>query len=86
MNGDRQLASDDGLGLDPANANKGTERGRALVEASLQECGAGRSILADRDGTIIAGNKTLEAARKLGLPVRIIDSAGEELVVVPAQI
>ena len=82
MNGDRQLASDDGLGLDPANANKGTERGRALVEASLQECGAGRSILADRDGTIIAGNKTLEAARKLGLPVRIIDSAGEELVVV----
>ena len=82
MSSVNQPTSDDGLGLDPANANKGTERGRTLVAASLQECGAGRSILADRDGTVIAGNKTLEAARKLGLPVRIIDSAGAELVVV----
>jgi hypothetical protein len=72
----------DGLRPDPKNANKGSARGRALVEASLQECGAGRSILADRDGTIIAGNKTLEAARRLGLPVKIVESAGDELVVV----
>ena len=70
------------LRTDPKNANKGSARGRALVEASLQECGAGRSILADRDGTIIAGNKTLEAAAKLGLPVKIVESAGDELVVV----
>ena len=67
---------------DPKNANKGSERGRAMVEASLQECGAGRSILADRDGVVIAGNKTLEAALKLGLPVKIVESAGDELVVV----
>lgn len=67
---------------DPQNANRGTDRGRAMVEASLAECGAGRSILADRDGVVIAGNKTLEAARKLGLPVRTIETDGQELVVV----
>jgi DNA modification methylase len=72
----------DRLKPDPANANKGTDKGRALVEASLTECGAGRSILADRDGTVIAGNKTLEAARTLGLPIRVIETAGDELVVV----
>jgi DNA modification methylase len=72
----------DGLALDPHNANKGSDRGRQLVVSSLEECGAGRSILADRQGVVIAGNKTLEAARKLGLPVRTIETDGQELVVV----
>ena len=72
----------DGLELDPHNANKGSDRGRQLVASSLQECGAGRSILADRQGVVIAGNKTLEAARSLGLPVRTIETDGQELVVV----
>lgn len=56
------------LKLDPHNANRGTDRGRRAVADSLAECGAGRSILVDRDGTVIAGNKTLEAAQALGLP------------------
>lgn len=72
----------DSLTLDPDNANRGTDRGRSTVTQSLEECGAGRSILADKHGTIIAGNKTLEAARKLGLPIRVVESAGDELVVV----
>ena len=72
----------DDLGADPGNANKGTDKGRAAVAQSLVECGAGRSILADRDGVVIAGNKTLEAARKLGLPIRVVESTGEELVIV----
>ncbi len=76
------MPAPDDLKLDPQNANRGTERGRALVESSLAECGAGRSILSDAEGTIIAGNKTLEAARKLGLPLRIVESAGDELLVV----
>ena len=78
----KAITSPDDLGAAPANANKGTDKGRAVVAQSLLECGAGRSILADKDGTVIAGNKTLEAARKLGLPVRVIESTGEELVVV----
>jgi DNA modification methylase len=72
----------DDLTLDPTNANRGTERGRETVARSLEECGAGQSILADRNGTVIAGNKTLEAARKLGLPVRVVETAGDELLVV----
>jgi hypothetical protein len=67
---------------DPLNANRGTPRGRTLLEASLRTYGAGRSILADRAGRIIAGNKTLERATALALPVRVVDSRGTELIVV----
>ena len=47
---------------DRHNANRGTQRGRAYVEDSIRQHGLGRSILVDREGNIIAGNKTHEAA------------------------
>ena len=72
----------DGVTPDRKNANKGTERGRYMVEASLRETGAGRSIVLDKDGRIIAGNKTFEAASDIGLPVRIVETDGRELVAV----
>jgi len=50
------------LKQDPRNANKGTERGRQTVRQSLRDCGTGRSIVVDKDGVILAGNKTAEAA------------------------
>lgn len=71
-----------GIQPDRKNANKGTVRGRGMVEASLRETGAGRSILLDKDGRIIAGNKTFEAATDIGLPVRIVETNGKELVAV----
>lgn len=52
------------------------------MKDSLSRFGAGRSILADMHGAIIAGNKTLQAADVLDLPVRIIETDGTELVVV----
>lgn len=68
---------------DDHNFNKGTEKGAQLMEKSLQELGAGRSILIDKDGRIIAGNKTQEAAIKAGIKkVRIIETTGDELVAV----
>jgi len=67
---------------DPQNANLGTERGRGMLEDSLREFGAGRSVVADKQGTIIAGNKTLEVAADLGLPIRPVHTNGSELVVV----
>jgi len=67
---------------DPANVNKGTERGHYVLDWSLTELGAGRSILADADGVVIAGNKTLEAAADHQLPIRVIPTDGKELVVV----
>tara|TARA_R110000744_G_scaffold13770_4_gene39804 strand:+ start:1919 stop:3061 length:1143 start_codon:yes stop_codon:yes gene_type:complete len=68
---------------DPNNANKGTERGNSALEASLQQYGAGRSILLDKNNTIIAGNKTAEVAGQIGIEnVRVIETAGDELVAV----
>lgn len=68
---------------DPRNANKGTKRGREALSMSLRDLGAGRSILLDKDGTVIAGNKTLEEAKALGhTKVRIIQTDGTELVAV----
>jgi hypothetical protein len=68
---------------DDRNANAGTERGRAMVEASLRRFGAGRSILVDRNGRIIAGNTTHEAAIDIGLTdAVIVKTDGRKLVVV----
>jgi len=71
-----------GIQPDRENANEGTQRGRGLLEKSLRQLGAGRSILTDKDGNVIAGNKTLETAADIDLPVRIIETDGNELVVV----
>lgn len=67
---------------DDRNANKGTVRGMALLEDSLRKYGAGRSALADKNGKMIAGNKTLEKAVELGIRTRIVQTDGNELVVV----
>jgi hypothetical protein len=67
---------------DPSNANKGTERGRYMVEASLRETGAGRSIVVDKEGRIIAGNKTLEAWADISGEIEIVRTDGKKLVVV----
>ena len=66
--------SGDELHIDPRNANLGTERGRALLETSLRQYGAGRAVLADRDGVLIAGNKTFEVAQRLGIPTRVVET------------
>lgn len=68
---------------DPHNANRGTERGAGMLEASLREYGAGRSLLVDKHGVVIAGNKTLEAAASVGLDdVVVVQTDGTRLVVV----
>lgn len=72
----------DDLKLDKHNANLGTERGKELLDQSIKELGAGRSILVDKEGNVIAGNKTLAAARKAGLKIRVVPSKRDELVVV----
>jgi|TARA_R110000824_G_scaffold368249_1_gene557543 hypothetical protein len=68
---------------DPNNANKGTERGNKVLEDSLQRYGLGRSILLDKHGTIIAGNKTAEVAGQVGIEnVTIVETTGNEVVAV----
>jgi DNA modification methylase len=70
------------LTLDPQNANRGTARGQHLLTHSLQEFGAARSIVTDRAGRVIAGNKTVTQATDLDLPVEVVQTRGDRLVVV----
>ena len=68
---------------DDHNFNKGNEQGQQLMERSFKELGAGRSILLDRNGNIIAGNKSQQAAIAAGIKkVRVIETTGDELVAV----
>lgn len=71
------------LTQDQHNFNKGTAKGKKLMNKSLKELGAGRSILIDKHGNIIAGNKTQKAAIEAGIKkVRVIETTGDELVAV----
>jgi DNA modification methylase len=71
------------LKFDPKNANLGTERGRKALAASLKHFGAGRSILLDKKGRVIAGNKTLEQAIAAGhQDVVLVKTDGTKLVAV----
>lgn len=70
------------LTLDDRNPNKGTEKGRAIVGESLTRLGAGRSVLADKNGKVIAGNKTVLQASSAGFEVEVVRTKGRRLVVV----
>ena len=71
------------LAQDQHNFNKGTKAGAKMMKRSLEQLGAGRSILIDKDGNIIAGNKTQQAAIEAGIKkVRVGESDGTELVAV----
>lgn len=73
----------DSLIPDDLNANKGTEYGGHLIEKSLRELGAGRSILLDKNNRIIAGNKTIENASAIGMEdVIIVETTGNQIVAV----
>jgi hypothetical protein len=66
----------------PRNANQGTPRGRGVIEQSVRQRGAGRSGLAAKDGTMIAGSQTLDVMSELGIPIRTVHTTGDEWVVV----
>jgi DNA modification methylase len=69
--------------LDEKNANKGTKRGRELLGESLEKYGAARSIVVDRKNRVIAGNKTVEAARAAGMEsISVIETDGSSLIAV----
>jgi len=68
---------------DGDNFNKHTEFGQKLLEDSLRKFGAGRSVLVDRNGNIIAGNSTTETAASIGMEdVEVVKTDGKKLVVV----
>ena len=54
------------LVFDDKNFNKHTEYGMSLIEKSIRNNGAGRSILIDKNNRIIAGNGVTEIAGQIG--------------------
>jgi DNA modification methylase len=71
------------LKSDHKNARKRTDRSASLIAESLKRYGAARSIVIDEDGRILAGNGTVEGAKKAGITnVRIIEAEGDELIAV----
>lgn len=74
--------SSDGISFDRNNYRKHSDKNKSLIRKSLKECGAGRSIITDKNGEIIAGNGVYEQAKALNIPVKIVETDGSELVVV----
>ena len=71
------------LTFDPNNARVRTAKGEAMIQESLQQVGAARSIVIDENGVILAGNGTVEAAGQIGIyRVRIIEASGDEIIAV----
>lgn len=71
------------LTLDNKNANKDAKRGNRAVAHSLAWYGARRSILVDKAGRTIAGNKTISQAEQAGISeVILIPSDGTKVVAV----
>lgn len=67
---------------DPRNANRGSERGSQMVEDSLNTVGPGRSLVADANDYLPAGNKTKAAAKRAGITEVIeVETDGDAIIV-----
>lgn len=68
---------------DPNNARRHNPRNIGVIERSLNEVGAARSIVIDEDGVVLAGNATTEAAQQAGITrVRVVEADGNEIIAV----
>jgi hypothetical protein len=68
---------------DPKNARRRTQRSTGMIERSLREFGAARSLVIDEEGVILAGNGTAEAAASIGIDrVLVVPADGRTLVAV----
>ena len=78
-----EVVSIDDLIQDDHNFNKGNEQGAQLLERSFRECGAGRSVLIDKDNRLVGGNKAQQGFKAAGKKkVIIVDSDADTLVAV----
>lgn len=68
--------------FDKRNYRKHDTKNKDLIKKSLEECGAGRSIVIDNENNIIAGNGIYSQAQLLGMPTKVVETDGSELVVV----
>lgn len=85
--GDQQLnifeAGIDELTPDSENFRVHTERNLELIAQSVDQVGMGRSIVVDETGKVLAGNGTLQIAKKLGKKrVIVIDGDRDTVIAV----
>ncbi len=78
-----EVVNIDDLIQDDRNFNRGNEQGAQLLERSFRECGAGRSVLIDKDNRLVGGNKAQKGFKAAGKKkVIIVDSDADTLVAV----
>lgn len=68
--------------FDTHNYRNHSEKNLKLIKKSLDRNGAGRSVLLDSENELIAGNGVYSQAKALGIPVRVIETDGSELIAV----
>lgn len=68
---------------DPKNARRRTDRNLGVIVGALQEIGPARSIVIDEANVVLAGNGTVEAAKRAGVKkLQIVDADGDTLIAV----
>ena len=70
------MAKEQEIKFDERNYRKHSKKNKALIKKSLEELGAGRSVVIDADDTLVAGNGVYEQAQALQMPVRVIETDG----------
>ena len=65
-----EVVSIDDLIQDDHNFNKGNEQGAQLLERSFRECGAGRSVLIDKDNRLVEVHLSVPDKRDCGVSLR----------------
>lgn len=65
------------------NLNQGTEKGREMVDHSIQKFGMRDAVVIDKNGQIISGNHRKKAATKKGITKeRIIEASFDEIIAI----
>jgi len=77
---EKQIKKTSDLIFDNKNINRHTEHGMQMLKNSIEKNGIGRSILIDKNNTIIAGNGVAEVTADK--PVRIIETNGDEVIAI----
>ena len=72
----------DKIKTDKHNTNRHSDAGKKALKASIETHGPGRSILIGNDNQIIAGENTYKTAKKMQMPIKIVDVDGQTLIAV----
>lgn len=62
--------------------NNGTLYGQGLIRQSLEKLGCGRSVLCDKNDTLVCGNDVYKTAKELGKKIKVVETDADTLVVV----